>query len=164
MARLLELNEYLTEFPTVNGIREATLTEAKFMEILEYSVPAYYCREFTVQGFDPLTQGLKKFIKFCTQLECCELTMEKPILKKVSFMEKTVIGKRKGKAAKTEKQVSRICMQYFHLHGENTMHSTTDCFELNHKENKLSNLLQCNAKSAKNTNNAKKRNRMNAER
>ena len=79
-----------TEFLNVNGVREQPLHDAEVMEILEYGVPAAYHRQFTVQGFDPLTQGLKKFIEFCSQLESCELTMEKPIPKKVSFTDKTV--------------------------------------------------------------------------
>eukprot|EP00957_Ditylum_brightwellii_P047083 3575570-Ditylum_brightwellii.AAC.1 len=30
------------------------------MDILEYGVPVAWHREFTVQGFDPVDQGLKK--------------------------------------------------------------------------------------------------------
>eukprot|EP00957_Ditylum_brightwellii_P101939 7769436-Ditylum_brightwellii.AAC.1 len=30
------------------------------MDILEYGVPARWCREFVIQGFDPVDQGLKK--------------------------------------------------------------------------------------------------------
>ncbi len=66
VVRVLELNEYFKEFPKVNGTREQPLNDAEVMEILEYGVPSSYRREFTVQGFDPLTQGLKKFIDFCS--------------------------------------------------------------------------------------------------
>ena len=98
------------------------------MKILDYGVPATYHREFMVQGFDLFTQGLKKFFEFCSRLESCELTMEKPIPKKVAFREKTVIEsrKRKAKAVKTEKAISGIRMQYCQLHGTNPTHSTTD--------------------------------------
>ena len=68
VAEVLKLNEYLKEFPTVKGIKETKLQESDIMEILEYGVPAQYRREFTVQGFDPLTQGLKKFLEFCSRL------------------------------------------------------------------------------------------------
>eukprot|EP00957_Ditylum_brightwellii_P183134 13948558-Ditylum_brightwellii.AAC.1 len=42
------------------------------MDILEYGVPVGWHREFTVQGFDPVDQGLRKFVDFCTRLELCE--------------------------------------------------------------------------------------------
>eukprot|EP00957_Ditylum_brightwellii_P123441 9411452-Ditylum_brightwellii.AAC.1 len=42
------------------------------MDILEYRVPMAWHREFTVQGFDPMDQGLRKFVDFCTRLEPCE--------------------------------------------------------------------------------------------
>eukprot|EP00957_Ditylum_brightwellii_P173779 13230117-Ditylum_brightwellii.AAC.1 len=42
------------------------------MDILEYGVPASWRREFTIQGFDPVDQGLKKVVDFCTRLELCE--------------------------------------------------------------------------------------------
>ena len=133
VARVLELNEYLKEFPTVNGAKETKLPESEVMEILEYGVPAQYRREFTVQGFDPLTQGLKKFLEFCSRLESCELTMEKPIPKKVAFQEETVTGSRKRKTLKAEKG-SGLRMQYCQLHGENPTHGTAECFELNRRK------------------------------
>eukprot|EP00957_Ditylum_brightwellii_P058495 4435982-Ditylum_brightwellii.AAC.1 len=42
------------------------------MDILEYGVFPSWRREFTVQGFDPVDQGLQKFVEFCTRLELCE--------------------------------------------------------------------------------------------
>eukprot|EP00957_Ditylum_brightwellii_P080643 6133580-Ditylum_brightwellii.AAC.1 len=41
------------------------------MDILEFGVPASWRREFIVQGFDPVDQGLCKFADFCTCLELC---------------------------------------------------------------------------------------------
>eukprot|EP00957_Ditylum_brightwellii_P180924 13783997-Ditylum_brightwellii.AAC.1 len=41
------------------------------MDILEFGVPASWRREFTVQGFDPVDQGVQKFVEFCTRLELC---------------------------------------------------------------------------------------------
>ena len=136
VARVLELNEYLREFPIVNGVSETKLSDAEIMEILEYGVPREYRREFTVQGFDPLTQGLKKFIEFCTRLEAWETSLEKPIPKKVAYLEefKTGSRKRKAKADKEEKACSGIRLQYCRLHGENPTHSTSDCFELNRRK------------------------------
>ena len=123
-------------------MREQPLNDAEIMEILEYGVPSMYRKEFTVQGFDPLTQGLKKFIDFCSRLESCELTMENPIPKKLSSTDETVVPKKKRKRAKSEKQFSRIRKQYCELHGENPSHSTSECFELNHRKKRARGLLE----------------------
>eukprot|EP00957_Ditylum_brightwellii_P170963 13013217-Ditylum_brightwellii.AAC.1 len=48
------------------------LNEDELLDIFEYGVPTSWCREFTVQGFDPVDQGLKIFVDFCTRLESCE--------------------------------------------------------------------------------------------
>eukprot|EP00957_Ditylum_brightwellii_P122115 9312926-Ditylum_brightwellii.AAC.1 len=52
------------------------------MDILEYRVPASWRREFTIQEFDPVDQGLKTFVEFCTRLELCESSADKPKDKK----------------------------------------------------------------------------------
>eukprot|EP00957_Ditylum_brightwellii_P094853 7223425-Ditylum_brightwellii.AAC.2 len=36
-----------------------------------------WCREFTVQGFDPVDQGLQKIVELCTRLELCEPSEDK---------------------------------------------------------------------------------------
>eukprot|EP00957_Ditylum_brightwellii_P037943 2869556-Ditylum_brightwellii.AAC.1 len=41
------------------------------MDILEFGVPTSWRREFTVQGFNPVDQGLRKFVDFHTRLESC---------------------------------------------------------------------------------------------
>eukprot|EP00957_Ditylum_brightwellii_P099713 7596059-Ditylum_brightwellii.AAC.1 len=41
------------------------------MDILEFRVPASWRREFMVQGFDPVDQGIQKIVEFCTRLELC---------------------------------------------------------------------------------------------
>eukprot|EP00957_Ditylum_brightwellii_P074559 5665581-Ditylum_brightwellii.AAC.1 len=41
------------------------------MDILEFGVPSSWRREFTVQGFDPVDQGIRKFVEFCTQVDLC---------------------------------------------------------------------------------------------
>eukprot|EP00957_Ditylum_brightwellii_P065782 4990091-Ditylum_brightwellii.AAC.1 len=61
VAQVSELNGYLKEFPAHNGNRIQPLNDGEFLDILEYIVPALWCREFTIQGFDPVDQGLRKF-------------------------------------------------------------------------------------------------------
>eukprot|EP00957_Ditylum_brightwellii_P068246 5180661-Ditylum_brightwellii.AAC.1 len=59
VARVKELNGYLKDFPDQNGNPTQPLNANKLMDILEFGVPASWHREFTVQGFDPVDQGLR---------------------------------------------------------------------------------------------------------
>eukprot|EP00957_Ditylum_brightwellii_P132850 10130672-Ditylum_brightwellii.AAC.1 len=64
VAQVSKLNKYLKDFPAQNKNRIQLLDEDKFLDILEYRVPPLWHREFTVQGFDPVDQGLRKFVEF----------------------------------------------------------------------------------------------------
>eukprot|EP00957_Ditylum_brightwellii_P178639 13606770-Ditylum_brightwellii.AAC.1 len=59
VARVQELNGYLKDFPDHNGKPTQLLDADELMDILEFGVPVSCCREFTVQGFDPVDQGLR---------------------------------------------------------------------------------------------------------
>eukprot|EP00957_Ditylum_brightwellii_P055923 4237543-Ditylum_brightwellii.AAC.1 len=72
VARVLELNSYLKDFPTTNGNPTQPLDADELLDILEYRVPVSWHMEFTVEGFDPVDQGLQKFVEFCTCLQSCE--------------------------------------------------------------------------------------------
>ena len=74
---VLELNGYLKNFPAHNRNTIQPLDKDKLLDILEYGVPALWHREFTVQGFDPVDQGLQKFVEFCTCLELGEPSKDK---------------------------------------------------------------------------------------
>eukprot|EP00957_Ditylum_brightwellii_P016810 1265975-Ditylum_brightwellii.AAC.1 len=73
-----ELNRYLKDFPLHNGNIIQPLDDDKLLDILEYGVPASWCKEFTMQGFDPVDQGLQKIVEFCTCLELFEPSADKP--------------------------------------------------------------------------------------
>eukprot|EP00957_Ditylum_brightwellii_P103329 7874839-Ditylum_brightwellii.AAC.1 len=62
VAQVLELNSYLKDFPVHNRNLTHPLDAGKIFDILEYGVPASWRMEFTVQGFDPVDQGLQKFV------------------------------------------------------------------------------------------------------
>eukprot|EP00957_Ditylum_brightwellii_P076862 5842018-Ditylum_brightwellii.AAC.1 len=47
VAQILELNGYLKDFPATNGNPTQPLNEDELLDILEYGVPASWCREFT---------------------------------------------------------------------------------------------------------------------
>eukprot|EP00957_Ditylum_brightwellii_P023358 1763067-Ditylum_brightwellii.AAC.1 len=59
VAQVTELNGYLKDFSAHNGNLTQPLSTDKLLDILEYRVLAKWCREFTVQGFDPMDQGLQ---------------------------------------------------------------------------------------------------------
>eukprot|EP00957_Ditylum_brightwellii_P136447 10406297-Ditylum_brightwellii.AAC.1 len=72
VARVQELNRYLKDFLAHNRNPMQPLDADELLDILEVGVPASWRREFTVQGFDSVDQGLRKFVEFCTCLESCE--------------------------------------------------------------------------------------------
>ena len=92
MARFLELNGYLKDFPVHNGNPTNPLDADEILDILENGVPASWCREFTVQGFDPVDQGLQTFVEFCSRLELFEPSK----------------GKTKGKAPQNRKPLGNV--------------------------------------------------------
>eukprot|EP00957_Ditylum_brightwellii_P171391 13047972-Ditylum_brightwellii.AAC.1 len=59
VAQVKELNGYLKDFPDYNGNPTQPLDADEVMDILEFGVPASWCREFTVQGLNPVDQGLR---------------------------------------------------------------------------------------------------------
>eukprot|EP00957_Ditylum_brightwellii_P165761 12620686-Ditylum_brightwellii.AAC.1 len=65
------------------------------MDILEFGVPVSWHREFTVQGFDPVDQGLHKFVELCTRLELCVPSGPEP--KDEPSLTSKITGKRKAK-------------------------------------------------------------------
>eukprot|EP00957_Ditylum_brightwellii_P154936 11792557-Ditylum_brightwellii.AAC.1 len=101
------------------------------MNILEFGVPASWHREFTVQGFDPVDQGLGKFVEFCTRLELCVPSEVEPKGEKPSKLKST--GKRKAKVLTTPAASSANLKFYCEMHGHNLTPNTKDCFELNQR-------------------------------
>eukprot|EP00957_Ditylum_brightwellii_P104114 7931365-Ditylum_brightwellii.AAC.1 len=82
VAQVSELNRYLKDFPTHNKNRIQPLNDDKLLDILEYRVLVSWYREFIVQEFDPVDQGLRKFVDCCNCLELCEPSVDKPKDKK----------------------------------------------------------------------------------
>eukprot|EP00957_Ditylum_brightwellii_P063331 4806819-Ditylum_brightwellii.AAC.1 len=95
----MELNGYLNDFPAYNGNLTQPLNTDKHLDILKFGVPARWCREFTVQGFDPINQGLCKFVEFCTLLESWEPSEDKSKVEKPSKLKTS--GKCKAKVLNT---------------------------------------------------------------
>eukprot|EP00957_Ditylum_brightwellii_P171796 13078119-Ditylum_brightwellii.AAC.1 len=59
----MQRNVWLVGEMTVKKWVAWPLNEDKIIYILEYGVPASWRMEFTVWGFDPVDQGLKKIVE-----------------------------------------------------------------------------------------------------
>eukprot|EP00957_Ditylum_brightwellii_P057108 4327769-Ditylum_brightwellii.AAC.1 len=80
-----------------------------------------------MQGFDLVDQGLQKIVEFCTHLELCEPSVDKPKGKKPSKSKNA--GKRKADDTTPTKPAGKRKF-YCNMHGCNKTHNTEDCFEL----------------------------------
>ena len=85
-----------------------------------------------MQGFDPVDQGLQKFVDFCTRLESCEPSKGKAKGEKSSKSKTT--GKRKAKVSTTPTPSAGKKKFYCEMHGWNNTHGTDNCFELNQRK------------------------------
>eukprot|EP00957_Ditylum_brightwellii_P083921 6378480-Ditylum_brightwellii.AAC.1 len=125
VAQVSKLNGYLKDFAAHIRSRIQPLDDDKLLDILEYKVPALWHREFTVQGFDPVDQGMRKFVEFCTCLELCEPITDKP------KEEKSPRSRNAGKCkADMPKKTAGEMKLYRDMHGHNKTHNTKDCFKL----------------------------------
>eukprot|EP00957_Ditylum_brightwellii_P084107 6394058-Ditylum_brightwellii.AAC.1 len=131
VAWIQELNGYLKDFPDHNRNPTQPLDADELMDILEFGFPTSWRREFTVQGLDPVDQGLHKFVEFCTRLELCVPSRPEPKGEKPLTLKTT--GKCKAKVSRTPAASSANLKFYCEMHGLNTTHNTKDCFELNQR-------------------------------
>eukprot|EP00957_Ditylum_brightwellii_P011128 843280-Ditylum_brightwellii.AAC.2 len=99
----------------------------ELMDILEFGVLVSWRREFTMQGFDPVDQGIQKFAEFCTWLELCVPSGPEP--KDKPSLTSKITGKHKAEVSTTSK-TSSDAKFYCELHGRNKTHNTKDCFEM----------------------------------
>eukprot|EP00957_Ditylum_brightwellii_P185841 14149192-Ditylum_brightwellii.AAC.1 len=103
VARVLELNSYLKDFPAHNGNPTQPLNTDELLDILEYG--------------------------FCTRLESCEPSEDKPKGKKPAKLKTT--GKCKAEVLTTSTSSACTTRFYCKMHGPNMTHDTKYCFELN---------------------------------
>ena len=91
VARVVEINSYLTEFPPINATTpSAVLGEAELLDILEFGVPLTWQKTMVLHGFDPSEGTIKQFTEFCERLERTGGEIEDKIsLKKKKYFQKT---------------------------------------------------------------------------
>eukprot|EP00957_Ditylum_brightwellii_P122745 9360326-Ditylum_brightwellii.AAC.1 len=104
------------------------LDSDKLLDVLEFGVPASWRRELTAQGFDPVDQGLCKFVEFCIHLESCEPSKDRPKGEKPAKAKTT--GKRKVEVLTMPTNIPACVKYYCNIHRPNRTHSTKDCFDL----------------------------------
>ena len=70
IARVVEINSILTEFPPVNSTTPATmLTDNKLLDRLEFGIPLKLQTHMVMHGFDPQNGMMKEFSDFCKHIE-----------------------------------------------------------------------------------------------
>lgn len=70
VARVQELNNYLTQFPPF--ATNQSLPEDEILDILESAVPNAWQREFVRSGFDPIEHDIREFVERCERVELTE--------------------------------------------------------------------------------------------
>eukprot|EP00957_Ditylum_brightwellii_P040042 3030333-Ditylum_brightwellii.AAC.2 len=102
IARVVKLNDYLTEFPMPMGVKAKKLEQEELLEVLENRIPTSWTFQTDKEGFDASSSTLKDFTKTCVYYEECEPKM----MKKKSAAHKSHSkreGKRKAKHKVSEK-------------------------------------------------------------
>ena len=70
IAHVIEINDYLTEFPpTVVGGDSTKLSDDKLLDLLEFGIPIKWQRQMQVHNFEPTAGTLREFQDFCERLE-----------------------------------------------------------------------------------------------
>ena len=132
MTRLVELNDYLTQFPNPSD----TVTAVKFSDheltdIATNAIPNAWIRAMTYHDFDPLIHTPADFTSFCERIkhvESMSATQEK-----ISHTESMTSGNGKvhsrsqnGKRKRSSNQSNDTSSKWCELHQTNT-HDTGEC-------------------------------------
>jgi hypothetical protein len=74
IARLVEMNNYLPQFPPQQLSRAVgvILDDEELKEVGEFSIPASWQKGMVQHGFDPADHSLNELIEFCEQFEYTE--------------------------------------------------------------------------------------------
>ena len=130
MAWVVELNEYMQEFPGYTNGKE--LQPDDIMDIAEYGVPAMWQQQMVVHGFNLMDHMVSMFVKFCEHLEYAEMEDDsgmksKTVLKNGSngaklHAKSSMEAQSKKKKCKAEPNKEWFC----ELHGIYG-HSTGEC-------------------------------------
>ena len=123
ITRVIEINDYLKEFPPVTTGGNATkLPDDELLDLLEFGIPIKWQRQMQNQNFKPAVGTLCEFQDFCERLESTlEDSGADPKPKQVSNKEK---GNKKCRQNSPHKENKK---HYCMLHGQNSTHTTEQC-------------------------------------
>eukprot|EP00957_Ditylum_brightwellii_P024400 1842166-Ditylum_brightwellii.AAC.1 len=69
IARVIKLNNYLTEFPTLTGIEANKLEDEEILDVLENRIPTFWLFQMDKEGFDASSSTIKRFMETCVCYE-----------------------------------------------------------------------------------------------
>ena len=123
VARVIEINDYLEEFPPATLGGDATkLPDDELLDLLEFGIPIKWQRQMQVQNFEPQAGTLREFQDFCERLEAAlDEPSADPKPKQTSDKEKG--SKKRRRKSNDEEKGKHYCM----LHGQNPTHTTEQC-------------------------------------
>ena len=100
VARVQELNRYLTEFPAPANNQADSLDDDEIMDILEYGMPASWKSVMLVQCFNASEKTPAEFIEFCERLEMTE--------PQTTISDEKIPNKEKSSASGNDKEKQKI--------------------------------------------------------
>jgi len=122
VSRVKEINEYFDVFPFLeNGRDPKKLKDDELLDIFEFGMPPSWQAEFLLQGFDPVSNSIERFVEICTTIEtveACNANSENKKRKGSDDSKGSPNKKRRG-----ERTGKYNCL----LHGPNNTHETGDC-------------------------------------
>eukprot|EP00957_Ditylum_brightwellii_P069068 5243096-Ditylum_brightwellii.AAC.1 len=80
IARLIELNNYLMEFPMQPGVDPRKIDWKGILEVLENGVFTLWKFQMGRQGFNASSSTIKEFIKTCIHYKECESAMPETLV------------------------------------------------------------------------------------
>eukprot|EP00957_Ditylum_brightwellii_P058502 4436295-Ditylum_brightwellii.AAC.1 len=108
-ARVIKLNNYLTEFPMLSRVKAKKMDQEEILEVLEIGIPTSWKFQMDKEGVDKSSSTVKEFTKICIcYKECKPVIPEKQNLSYMSHSEKE--GKFKAKSKAHEKSYRTALM------------------------------------------------------
>ena len=123
--RMVELNDYLREFPNVDPDKHL-FDDSSLLAIIEYGLPNSWNKEMFRQGFDPIEHTIEEVVEMCERME----QAEPEEAKKPESAKKRPYDEARPKNPPRNRNFHKNNTKYCHFH-ECTGHSTAECATLN---------------------------------
>ena len=135
IARVCELNCYLTAFPTKLGRQATKLPTNELLDLLAFGVPLRWQRAMHLHGLEPQEGMIKDFVTFC---ECLESLLEEPASRKQgpsnNKKDKKKSDNDRSNGKKKHRRGTGKCDEdkpfFCIIHGKNTSHNSDQCHTL----------------------------------